>query len=158
MLYYLDGYNLIFSHLKRGNSLREQRDLLIEFLRTEFTFRRWKGLLVFDGFCEQGEDNERAYAGPLQIVYTSKKQSADDYILEHLRWRRRQKKACTLVSNDQHLIKEASLLRASSLSNENFLHSILKEAPTSQDYKETKVSRREMDRWLSLFEKRSLGN
>lgn len=159
-MYYIDGYNLLFrlthSHqtlrtrksteLKVDNTLLNQRQALIRLLQTY----QVKGLLIFDGKHRLDEESGRSYPSPLEVIYTPKGQTADQYILETLLFVSNPA-SITVVSDDRHLIQSARSLGAKTQSPAPFLHRLQKKRPKKPDPVESKF---QIDRLLKIFESR----
>lgn len=109
-------------------------------------------MLVFDGRHCREEESGLSYANPLEIAYTAKGQTADEYIVEKLEWKD-PKMICTVVSNDQGLCRHAQALRVKTQSNEAFLRYLEKKKPRKREKAyEPKESPKEMERLLKIFE------
>lgn len=81
MLHIIDGYNLLFYLDFKAKSLKEARDLLIEYVAQ--TFQNQKNVwVIFDGKQEKGLGFSRIKKGRLEIIYTIDGMSADSYIIE----------------------------------------------------------------------------
>jgi uncharacterized protein len=107
MLFLVDGYNLLFqtAFLSQKKSFEEARYALITELDS---FAHDQGLhltLVFDaGF--QTEEMKRSHFGALEIIFTSRGQTADDYLVDEVA---RLQTRLTVVTSDKRL---AARLRA----------------------------------------------
>lgn len=150
----IDGYNLIFSiHAFKG-TLRETRTKIISYLQKKFIDLKWKGTIVFDGSTAWYETSGLSYKHPLEIAFTEKKQTADEYILEILEIKK-ERKQCTVVSNDQGLLRHARAFHTKTLSNESFLKMLLKKKSTSSSQKpHFKESQKQVERLEKIFQER----
>lgn len=116
MHYLIDGYNVLFKLFEEGISLKEQRDYLIERLRHSMP-PSGSVTLVFDAHF--GTDLElRSHAGDLEIVYSSKGETADDWILGRIQ--RGKAYSFTVVTQDKSLIKACRFLGAHAKSGAAF--------------------------------------
>ncbi len=80
----VDGYNIIYAweelrELSRP-TLAHARDLLIRRLCNYAAFRRVRVILVFDAYRVPGGEGHVESYGPVTVVYTKEKQTADAYI------------------------------------------------------------------------------
>ncbi|MBI5272944.1 MAG: NYN domain-containing protein [Chlamydiia bacterium] len=123
-MYFIDGYNLLFALQESSRSLLSQREHLIQFLQQLFTQHRWQGLLVFDGTIRADEESGRSYPSPLEVVYTSKAQSADDYIVECIAFSKYPKKI-TVITNDRRLTANAHSLGAKTMPTKRFIEHLM---------------------------------
>jgi predicted RNA-binding protein with PIN domain len=154
MFYYIDGYNFIFTLTDTKSSLIHQRKSVIKFLQKQFSLFLLRGMLVFDGSHQRSEESGLSYASPLDIAYTPKGQTADEYILEKLEWHQ-QKAPVTVVSNDQGLARHARSLGAKTQSNETFLQYLeKKKAKKSAKSYEPKDTLKNIERLLKIFEEK----
>ncbi|MDE3045293.1 MAG: NYN domain-containing protein [Verrucomicrobiota bacterium] len=155
MMYFLiDGYNLLFSWAEEGHSLQVQRNRMIQWLRSIFNKKNLRGLVIFDGAHRRGEESGLSYASPLEIAYTPKGQSADEYILEYLEG---QKKLSTtvIVTNDQGLRRRAASLNVKVQSNHVFLRSLAKQSKRVDEKNPTiGETSQQIERLLKIFEKK----
>lgn len=152
MLYYIDGYNLIFCLTNSKHPLIHQRKSIALFLQKQFASLNLEGILVFDGSERGFGGSSRAYASPLQIVYSPKGQTADEYILEKLEGRKKNSLS-TVVSNDRSLCSHARSLGARTQSNEAFIEYLeKKKARKRKKVPDPKDSPREIERLLKIFE------
>jgi len=152
MFYYIDGYNLIFSLVDSSRPLAQQREKIIRFLQKEFGSLGWKGIIVFDGSHKRGEESGLGYASPLEIAYTPKGQTADEYILEKLEWGKKIA-LMTVVSNDRGLTRQARSLGAKTESNEAFAGRLKRrKAKKKEKVIEPRETQKNIDRLLKIFE------
>ena len=101
MLHIIDGYNLLFYLDFRSKTLKEARELLIDYVAQAFKDKKnvW---IVFDGKQEKGLGFSRIKKGSLEIIYTIDGMSADSYIVE---WFQHSKKRgqVSVYTNDKGL-------------------------------------------------------
>lgn len=154
-MYCLDGYNLLFTSTQSDGSFPRQRQKMISFLQERFALLKMSGLLVFDGRVRPGEESGRSWRSPLEIIYTSKGQSADDFIEEKIAISKNPG-LITVVTNDRMLSASVRHLGAKTMKNADFLKKILKrkkEQGPKTTYSDTKKN---IERLLKLFEKKLL--
>ncbi|MBX9744907.1 MAG: NYN domain-containing protein [Chlamydiales bacterium] len=152
MFYYIDGYNLIFALADTKRSLMHQRKSAITFLQKRFAHLQLRGMLVFDGSHQRNEESGLSYANPLQIAYTPKGQTADEYILEQLEYSHK-KSPATVISNDRGLCRKARELGANTQSNEGFLH-YLEKKKTKRMIAVPKETPYQINRLIKIFEEK----
>ncbi len=156
MRYLIDGYNLLFKSSKRKLSLENKRRALIEFLNELAKELSLQITVVFDGSSE-----DRAYLKShfdrLELVYTEKKQSADDYIYEEVA-HFPNKKNVTVVTSDRGLEQRCKLHGIEVYSISSFFQLLQKKKGKKTRKSQAKnpfvESPAEMTRLLMLFEKR----
>ncbi len=83
MHYLIDGYNLLFKVFKDNLSLKQQRHQLIDYLKDSIDTQN-KYTLVFDAHLSTG-DEIRTHSKDLEILYSSKGETADEWILHRLK-------------------------------------------------------------------------
>jgi predicted RNA-binding protein with PIN domain len=152
MLYFIDGYNLIFSLIQSKDSLQKMREKVIHYLQKKFAARKISGILVFDGAHRRDEESGLSYSSPLVIAYAPKGQSADEYIVEQIHVSERPKQI-TVVTNDRGLTRHASSAGAKAMDNDTFIH-FLKKKKQTEAKREIKESETNIDRLEKIFEER----
>jgi len=152
-VYFLDGYNLLFSLTDSDRPLREQRQTIIRFLQKRFKILKIDGVLVFDGRVGRGEESGRSYPSPLEVVYTSKGQSADSYIEEQVNLSKNPR-LITVVTNDRALIANVRQAHAKAIGNEKFIHWILKKKKKTAFKPDIADTKQNIERLLLIFEKK----
>lgn len=81
MLHIIDGYNLLFFLDFKAKTLKEARQLVIEYVKEVFSDK--KGVcIVFDGKQEKGLGFSRIFSEKIEIIYTIDGMSADEFIIE----------------------------------------------------------------------------
>ena len=120
MLYFIDGYNVLFLLFKDEDiSLETQRKTLIQiFAKQSFASDI---ILVFDG--DQKEDSQYVVHDNFQIIYTAKNETADQYILQRI-VSLKKRNLITLVTSDKRLTSVATYEGAKHISVETFLKKI----------------------------------
>jgi len=160
MHYLIDGYNLLFRLLKSKGSLEKARQELISELNDLVSELRLNVTLVFDGAQEHLLPLSRGHYDAIEIIYTHKEQSADEYILDHLD-HVRSPAQFTIVTNDRELKGKSHQLGAQVLTLDGFL-GFLQKKKTKKKKRETRrgvqfrESEAEFTRLLLAFEKKLL--
>ncbi len=153
MEYLLDGYNILFSLDNSSQGFKVQREKLIEYLQERFTALKLKGLLIFDGFHRKEEESGRSYKSPLEIIYTPKDQNADSFIVEKIQLSKNPKEF-VLVTNDAGLKRHARALGSRVQPAQEFLLSLEKTAPGTNQEKPRKETTKNIERLLKIFEEK----
>lgn len=153
MNYLIDGYNLLFLFHIQG-SLQEQRRFLVEKIQKIFAARSLCGIIVFDGARIEGEDSGLAYASPLEIVFTSQKTTADEWIVEKIE-RSKKRNHFIVISDDHSIQKHARHLGAQIQSRQAFLQFLFqKKFRKEKNQKEIRETPRSLERLLKIFTER----
>jgi len=152
MLHIIDGYNLLFFSDFKSKTLKEARELLIDYVSHVFKDKKhvW---IVFDGKQEKGLGFSRIRKGDIEIIYTIDGMSADSYIIE---WFQHTKKRgnVSVYTNDLGLKKQLSEFNAKVIN----LEMIEKEVKNSLSHDEEKiqwVDARYENYLLEIFNKKS---
>lgn len=154
MLYILDGYNLLFTLTESAQPLAQQRQKIIHFLQKKFASFRMDGILVFDGRVRQGEESGRSYPSPLEVIYTPKGQSADQFIIERIESSQNPRQI-TVVTNDRGLIANSRPFGTKVISNAEFIEWLLSRKKKNPEQKaHIADSKQNIERLLIIFEKR----
>ena len=105
MQYVVDGYNLLFQGAYKSErlSLEEARTMLIHSLDQAAQKLSIHITVVFDAPF-QSDDLRRGHFNALEIIFTSKGQSADEYIVEYVH-RRKGKEKLVIVTSDKGLAR-----------------------------------------------------
>lgn len=101
MHYYIDGYNLMFRMVRAGGDLQSQRTHIIEELNTKISALELEATLVFDAHYQAGEGS-RSHMKALEIRFTNKGETADQFIINELRTCKDPRKH-TVVTSDKRL-------------------------------------------------------
>lgn len=101
MHYYVDGYNLIFRTLVSGESLQNRRERLIADLSDKIELLKLDTTLVFDSQYQSTEATRHHYKN-MEIYYTDKAETADDYIIKSVKNSTR-KNQLTVITSDLQL-------------------------------------------------------
>ncbi len=82
MIYYIDGYNLLFLYYdEERETLEEARQKMLEEFASYQEEVSLPLVIVFDAHLQENRLSEFDYKG-LEIIYTSFHQTTDDYLLE----------------------------------------------------------------------------
>jgi predicted RNA-binding protein with PIN domain len=80
----IDGYNFLFAveDLRRAaeSDIARARDLLVRLMCDYAAFRRSRVIIAFDGYKRRGSEGSIEEIGPVTVVYTKERQTADAYI------------------------------------------------------------------------------
>ena len=80
----IDGYNFLFAidELRRAaeSDISRARDVLTRLMCDYAAFRRCRVVIVFDAYKRSGGEGSIEEIGPVTVVYTKEKQTADAYI------------------------------------------------------------------------------
>jgi predicted RNA-binding protein with PIN domain len=160
MHYLVDAYNLLFRTLKKRRSLEKSRQSLIEQLNEAISQLSLHITLVFDGAEEHLPLPTRGHFDAIEIVYTPKGQTADEYILEEVSLSRSPSQL-TIVTNDRELAGRCRQYRAGTQTIDEFLlflskKKVRKKALVTARDRVFRDSDPEIARLLMIFEKKML--
>lgn len=160
MRYLIDAYNLLFRTQKKKGPLEKYRQSLIEELNELTSRLNLHATLIFDGAEEHLRLPSRGHFDALEIIYTTKGQSADEYIFEEV-CAAKSPSQLTVVSNDRELTGRCRQHRAKTLTIDEFLHFLVKKKDkkkrlSASSPKTFRDSDPEIARLLAIFEKRML--
>lgn len=155
MYYLIDGYNFLFSLFDSKRSLASQRQKTILFIKKQFSLLNLSGSLIFDGARRREEESGLSYPSPLEVVYTPKGQTADEYILEKIDTGKK-KRQFTVVTNDRGLIGNCRPLGAKIISNMDFLKWLQEKAKKKKTVEKISIveTKYNIDRLLKVFEEK----
>lgn len=154
MYFFIDGYNLLFTWGESSHSLVTQRNNITRSLQKLFSHYKLSGTLVFDGRVSHGEESGKVYLSPLEIAYTLKGQSADDYIIESVEISKKPHQI-TVISNDKKLQANARSLGARTMKSSEFIQWLKhKKKPTKTTKPQIVETAQNIERLLNIFEKR----
>lgn len=128
MQYYIDGYNFLFRSAWQieHKSLEELRHKLILELDEKANLLHLQITIVFDAPL-QSDESRRSHFRALEIIFTSFKETADDYLINTFNHLVDPKKAF-LVTSDKGLQRRAKCLGVQSQSVEEFLTMLRKKS------------------------------
>ncbi|MDB6081195.1 MAG: hypothetical protein JWO53_467 [Chlamydiia bacterium] len=120
MHYYIDGYNLLFRSAwnRSSDNLEAMRQSLIEELDKDISLLHLVVTIVFDAPL-QTEELRRGHFRSLEIIFTSKGQTADDFLIHSFEGMSTHATIC-LVSSDKRLQARARNLGVIGQSIEEF--------------------------------------
>ncbi|MFQ5444883.1 MAG: NYN domain-containing protein, partial [Nitrospinales bacterium] len=101
MHYLVDGYNLMFRVLHAGDDLQAQREEIILDLNEKIQVLHLDVLIVFDAQYQYGRGS-RSHLNYLEICFTDKGETADDFIIHKLKSTENPKQI-TVVTSDNKL-------------------------------------------------------
>ncbi len=158
MHYLIDGYNFFFRAQTDILPLKQKRRDFITALDHLFATLNLSCTLIFDSNQDlTAPFPSKKQLSHIDVVFSPKNLSADDYIIEWLTAQTNTKQI-TVVTSDKLLAKQASHLGAPTLSLANFFALISKkERRLSRDWQEEKIaveSEAELQRLLKIFENR----
>lgn len=117
--YYLDGYNCLFSMQGTGVNLHLERTGFLALLRKCVAALKLNVTIVFDSSVQ--EQSTRGTLLPLECVYTSQHETADDYLLSVIKHSRLPARI-TLVTSDNALAVSARHYGAGTIEVTPFLN------------------------------------
>lgn len=124
MRYLIDGYNLFFKLQEEILPLEEKREEFIRLLDQVVGELNLQTLIIFDSHYMNSEHfASKKQLINIQVSFSPKNLSADEYLLELLEW---ESKNTMLVTSDRELSKRGSFLGAKTLSIEGFVKFVLK--------------------------------
>ncbi len=158
MQYLVDAYNLLFRAVKKRGSLQNTRQLIIEELNESVSHLNMAIVLVFDGADENLSDFSRGHFGAIELIYTSKGKSADEYIIEEVALAKSPEKI-TVVTSDRELANHCKNLGAQKMSIHEFISllakkKLKKKRVPSTSSRKFQESTSEFTRLLRAFEKK----
>lgn len=158
MIYLVDGYNLLFRLFHSEKKFESQREVLIEFLEEKATLLNLDINLIFDGYKQNQELANTSYFEKLKVIYTSKGQTADDYIIEQI-FLSKNPSQIVVVTSDKSLKKKSEELHASTRSIDSFINWITKKETEKRnnnnfekEEKEFIDTKQNIQRLLKIFE------
>lgn len=159
--YLIDGYNWLFRSQKTQSeeNLKLERDRLIYELSFKLSTAKMEATLIFDSHYNPGPA-ERAHARGISIYYTDAGQTADEYLLELIKYASRPQEY-TIVSSDLRLACQIRQLGALTLPIHEFrkvLDRIFAKKNRPQPIKEPppilKLKKTFQDRYEDIFTER----
>jgi predicted RNA-binding protein with PIN domain len=152
----IDGYNLIHrSPLLRpepGRTLRESREKLLNLLSWTVGSGDARFLVVFDGEAGAGREERQ---GRIEVRFSRPPQKADDLIRELVEDRIERVERLTVVTADLEVARHARAMGADISISDLFLASVLGPARESVEEKPTTLSKKEIEEWAALFERKA---
>jgi predicted RNA-binding protein with PIN domain len=159
MYYLVDAYNLLFRTLKKSGTLEKKRQRMIEELNDAISQISLQVTLVFDGAEEHLPYTSRGHFDAIELVYTSKNKSADEYISDEVILSKSPTQI-TVVTNDRELATRCRNHRAGTMTIDEFLAFVSKKRAkkkrASTSPRDFSASSSEFARLLLIFEKKLL--
>lgn len=153
MQYLVDGYNLLFLFIAINQTLEKKREVVIRLLEDQLANSSLNVIIVFDGAHIFGEESGLAYYSNLQVVYSHKGQTADEYIIEKVTYAPHPANY-TVVTSDKELAKNARLLGAHTKSIQSFVNWIAKKTKKKNtDFEQTDTPEN-IERLHRIFEEK----
>lgn len=149
----IDGHNLIGSGVFDDIRLDQEDDEVQLVARLKVWKSRYKGqfIVYFDQGISHGEDHQLSGAG-VTVIFAANPAEADILIRRRVQ---RGQAGLILVSNDEALRQEASAHNVEIWSGAEFVRRmtlITPSAPEQGAETHVKLSRAEVDEWMSLFD------
>lgn len=119
MHYLIDGYNLLFRILDKGEEVQKAREQMIEQISKKVNFSELKTTLIFDSKYQAGPSS-CSFDGFLEILYTNEGETADDWIIKEAK-RLPLKSQETVVTSDKRLASQVRIKGVPTLSCEEFM-------------------------------------
>lgn len=119
MHYYIDGYNLLFRIMPYDDSLKRQREQLIDDVGNKIVALNIDVTFVFDAQYQDG-DTSRTYFKQCHIIFSSRGETADEAILAEIKAEQFPKQH-VVVTSDKKLAWFARRCSAKTESVEEFI-------------------------------------
>ena len=156
MHYFIDGYNLLFRLVSSKSSLEKQRKQVLVLLNDEISSLSLNATIVFDSSERGRPESVRGHFDALEMVFTTKEQTADAYIVKEIENSPHPQQE-VVVTSDRELANRCRQLGSKAQSIEDFLAWLLKKKKQKKKRQTTRIfkdSDRELMRLLEIFEKR----
>lgn len=139
MHYIVDGYNFFFRLKADIFPLEQARNSFIEELSSNLKKINTKASLVFDSGKETILDiASKTHLGEIEVVFTPRGMSADDYIIELVEIQKHPG-TVTVVSSDKGVLARAVSLGAKTMSVEKFVTYVQKKRRKQNKKEEKKI-------------------
>lgn len=149
MIYYVDGYNYLFTQGIENEALEFSREDVLRFFSEKAL--NLQLIVIFDAHKQHGVFSRTFYKG-IEVVYSSYNQTADEYIIEQVQ-HSKNRQEITVVTNDQGLVKEIRKLKAHAISFEYFFKKMEKKKPKPCEKIHSKqFGSKEFQKYLKDFE------
>ena len=157
MNYVIDGYNLFFRIEDEVNPLEKKRELFIAALSDALEHLHLHATLIFDSHRRHAAIFPTKKDLPaLEIIFSPKGLSADEYILERLTIEKRPQSQI-IVTSDRELSERAKHLGAKTKTIESFFEMLVERSAKKIPKQEKKIERESshhFNRLLQAFEKK----
>lgn len=149
MIYYIDGYNYLFTQGLEDDPFEQSRQEVLEFFAQNV--KDLKCIVIFDAHKAHGGLSRTSFEN-LEVVYTSYDQTADEYILEQLRYIKNGNEI-TIVSDDRRLLKQAKEFSAHTSSFDKFFKKLIQRKTKTEDKSSSKTfGSKEFQKYLKDFD------
>lgn len=128
MHYLIDGYNLLFRILDKGDEVQEARESMIEDISKKVNFTELKTTIVFDSKYQSGPSST-SHDGFLEVVYTDEGETADDWLIKEAK-KLPLKAQETVVTSDKRLAHQIRIKGVQTLACEDFMTYLNKKVRT----------------------------
>lgn len=158
MRYLIDGYNLFFYLREEVFPLQQSRHKFLQDLEAFFRQIHVVCTIVFDSHVNYATYFPSKKQLPsLEVLFSPKELSADDYIIEHLLFEKNLRNI-TVVTSDRELLARANRVGAKTQTIDRFCHLMVqkrkrKKIPLAEK-REIVESRADYQRLLLLFQER----
>ncbi len=157
MLYLIDGYNFLFRLQNSVKNLRDDRTKFLKIIDKICSSRNLYTQIVFDSSDALSLDYpSKAELPHIQIIFSPKHKTADDYILEMILISKQRYKT-TVVTSDLLLARQVEGLGSRWLTVESFMRKFFpshSDSVPDEEIKPEKESDRDFERLLKAFENR----
>ncbi len=107
-------------------------------------------MMIFDGHHRKEDWEEHVYMRELMIIYSAHGKTADETIIERLKYHHFSIRP-VVVSSDKKILQNAKELRFETLSSQSFIHLCNKESCHTEE-KVYEESQKETERLQKIFE------
>lgn len=168
MHYIIDGYNLLFRLLHKGQEVRQARESMIAELSQKAEISELNLILVFDSKYQEGTAASRR-EGTLVVVYTNEGETADEWIIRESKRPDRNSEE-KVVTSDKRLAVHIRVKGIQTISCEDFIAYLNKrckayllgqrkknDTPTAEpeiEVKPKKVAKGSAEYYEAIFEKK----
>ncbi|MCH9632189.1 MAG: hypothetical protein S4CHLAM6_05190 [Chlamydiae bacterium] len=148
MIYYIDGYNFLFTQGREQDPFECAREEVLEYFSEKISDQ--KLIVTFDAHNSHGQFSRTFYKN-IEVIYSAHDQTADDFLIDQVRFSKKPDDI-TVVSNDKKLIKEIKTFRAHGLSFERFFQKLnKKKTPPSEKPNPGGFGSHQMAEYLKKF-------
>ncbi len=157
MLYLIDGYNFLFRLQSSVKNLKTDRTHFLLMIDKICEKRNLSTQIIFDSSEALSQDYpSKAQLSYIQLTFSPKNKTADDYILEIIQVSKARYKL-TVVTSDILLARQVEGLGSKWLTIENFMLKFFPDKADSslkEEAKPDKETDRDFTRLLAIFEQR----
>jgi|694.fasta_scaffold02776_25 predicted RNA-binding protein with PIN domain len=141
MIYYIDGYNLIFRILRASDDLKSRREKIIKDLNTKVELLDLTAIIVFDAQYQFG-DAYRSHYKQLEILFTDENETADESILRSIKLADKPEK-CIVVTSDKRLALAVRRRGAKTQTVEEFMLWLVKRVQNKKRKQKLPIEKKE---------------